>query len=237
MKLDLDAGMRLLEAGLDELGWPLDARRRAQFAAYIREIHLFNATYRLVGAEGDEFVTKHLLDSLAPLGILQSLISSFPAGSAICDVGSGAGLPGIPLAIMMPGMPFALVERSGRRCGFLRNALAICNLHDRVEVIERDLSEIDGRYALVTFRAFHPLADIIRPIGDILAEGGVVCAYKGRKEAVEEELAAVDALVREGKGGSEHGWIPSITPLTVPGLDASRTLCVLRKRQQQGRGT
>lgn len=230
MTRDISMEMDLLQEGLVQLGLHVDASQIEQFSTYIREVYLFNATYRLVGAEGSEFVTKHLLDTLAAVPFFSTLIARLPPGSTICDVGSGAGLPGIPLAIMMPQVRFVLIERSGRRAGFLRNAVAICNLHTRVEVIERDLSEIDERYPVVTFRAFHPLTDIIRSIGDILAEGGFVCAYKGRKDVIEEELAAIDALVKAGRGGSGHGWKSTIEPLAVPGLDASRALCVLQKQ-------
>ncbi|MDD3366652.1 MAG: class I SAM-dependent methyltransferase, partial [Sphaerochaetaceae bacterium] len=132
----------LLEKGLDLLEITLNAEQTAQFSAYMAEIALFNRKYRLVGAEGADFVVKHLLDSLAPVSYFNTLLTARPEPLRICDVGSGAGLPGIPLAIVLNKNPFTLIERSGRRAGFLRNAVAMCNLSERVEIIEKDLSDV-----------------------------------------------------------------------------------------------
>ncbi len=226
---EISQDMEVLQEGMAKLGLRLEGTQELQFASYIREVYLFNDTYRLVGAQGREFIVKHLLDSLSAVSHFRELLASSPSHERMCDVGSGAGLPGIPLAIMLGDTPMSLIERSGRRAGFLRNALALCNLDGRLEVIERDLSEVDARFGVVTFRAFHPLTDIIKPVGAILAEGGSVCAYKGRTDSIEEELAAVETLVEEGKGGSVLGWHHTIVPLEVPFLEASRNLCVLQK--------
>lgn len=225
---DITSDMDMLLSGLSRLSLSLEPSQIEQFASYIKDIHLFNATYRLVGAEGRDFVVKHLLDSVAAVPIFRSLVSRFPDQPTICDVGSGAGLPGIPLAIMMPDTSFVLIERSGRRSGFLRNAIAICNLHDRVEVIERDLSEVDRRFPVVTFRAFHPLVDIIRPLDSIVIDGGYVCAYKGRKEAVEEEIAQVRRLSHSETDDNLRTWSFRVERLDVPFLAADRSLCVMQ---------
>ena len=229
MDHDIERDLNLFYEGLELLGLALDAEQQKQFHHYVGEVYLFNGTYRLVGAMGRDFVIKHLLDSIAPVALFRSIIESFPHDVRLCDVGSGAGLPGIPLAIMLPETPVVLVERMGRRAGFLQNALARCNLHGRVEVIQRDLNEVQDRFEIVTFRAFHPLTDIIRPIGSIVADRGFVCAYKGRTETLMGELAGIDALVRDGKGGSPFGWLPRIESVSVPFLEAQRTLCVLQK--------
>ena len=208
----------LFNKGLDVLGITLDSKQMDQFSAYMQEIALFNHKYRLVGAKGVDFVVKHLLDSLAPVNYFKSLVANNPKGLRFCDVGSGAGLPGIPLAIVFNETPFTLIERSGRRAGFLRNAVAMCDLSLQVEVREQDLSEVRDTFDIITFRAFHPLADIITLLGMVLAEDGFVCAYKGRLEAIEEELRGLKAA-----------WKSEIIPLNVPFLDASRNLCVLQK--------
>ncbi len=225
----VEQSLELLLEGIDELGFSLNSKQQQQFATYIREIQLFNATYRLVGAEGRDFVIKHLLDSLAAVPLIRKLLSLSGPKARLCDVGSGAGLPGIPLAIMLEETPIVLIERMGRRSGFLQNVVSLCNLARRVDVIQSDLSEVVDNYDVVTFRAFHPLEDVIRLVGNILTDKGFVCAYKGRIEAVELELSAVDALVERGKGGSVSGWGRTIIPISVPFLDAPRTLCVLQK--------
>jgi len=229
MHRDIDQDLQLFEEGLALLGLSMDSGQRTQMRTYISEVYLFNGTYRLVGAEGREFVIKHLLDSVAPVALFKSIIDSYPGNVRLCDVGSGAGLPGIPLAIMLGDLPISLIERMGRRAGFLQNALAMCNLHGRVEVIQRDLSEVKDQFEVVTFRAFHPLSDIIRPIGSLVAERGYVCAYKGKVEALMRELDQLDALMRDRTGGSAIEWNRRIVPVHVPFLDAPRTMCVLQK--------
>jgi 16S rRNA (guanine527-N7)-methyltransferase len=221
---------QMCREGVASLGIAFDEGQFHQLFAYLDEIELWNPTYRLVGAEGEDLVVKHLLDSLSAVPVLQALIREKGwEACRFCDVGSGAGLPGIPLAIAFADMPFTLVERMGRRVGFLRNALAVSRLAQRVEVLQADVSEVKKEYDIVTFRAFHPLQDIMKDIGSILAESGVVCAYKSREENVQRELDAVEALVRRGAGGSVSGWISKLVPVEVPFLDARRMLCLLEK--------
>jgi 16S rRNA (guanine527-N7)-methyltransferase len=226
---DIAQDMELLREGIARMGLSMDDSQDRQFSTYIDEIYLFNTVYRLVGTEGRDFVIKHLLDSLAPVPIIMDMLQGLGPEGRLCDVGSGAGLPGIPLAIMLADVPVSLVERMGRRSGFLRNVVSRCNLDHRVNVIQSDLSEVTDTFDVVTFRAFHPLEDIIRPVGNILSDRGFVCAYKGRIESIAPELAAVDALVARGKGGSVKGWARRIVPLSVPFLEAPRNLCILQK--------
>ncbi|MDR1058118.1 MAG: class I SAM-dependent methyltransferase, partial [Treponema sp.] len=125
----LKEGLDLLGASAPDINRVLISRKERIFFSletYIAEIELFNPAYGLVGA-GDrrELVIKHILDSLAPLGIIHRLLSAFPSPYNIADAGSGAGLPGIPLAICLPDVSFTLIERMGRRAGFLRNTLAV----------------------------------------------------------------------------------------------------------------
>ncbi|MHC1693064.1 MAG: 16S rRNA (guanine(527)-N(7))-methyltransferase RsmG [Sphaerochaetaceae bacterium] len=222
--------MELLRQGAAELGIPLSVFQEKQFNAYLRELAMFNKVYKLVAAEGRDLIVKHVLDSMAAVPVFRRLIEGHAWPSVhVCDVGSGAGFPGIPLAIMLDSLQFTLVERSGRRTGFLRNALAVCNLVDRVEVLEKDLSEVAGSFQLVTFRAFHPLPDILGSIGRITADDGVVCAYKGKSDETEKELQAIGSLVERGKSGSPYGWKSTLVPLLVPFLDAQRQLCLLEK--------
>ncbi len=211
----------LLDEGLASLGLHFDHHQREQLDAYLAELELFNPVYKLVAAQGEELVIRHILDSLSGASVMASLAAGFP-GCRIADFGSGAGLPGIPLAIALPSYPFTLVERMGRRVDFLRNALLRASLSDRVHVVDRDLKEVKDRFELITFRAFHPLADILDLVADLLAEGGYVCAYKALQQPVEEELEQVGRVCKTG-------WKASFIPLEVPRLDASRMLCLLQK--------
>jgi 16S rRNA (guanine527-N7)-methyltransferase len=182
---------------------------------YIEEIELFNPAYGLVGVKDRrELVIKHILDSLSPLGIIFRLLKG---GGPAADLGSGAGLPGIPLAIALPDCSFTLIERMGRRAGFLRNTLAVLGLSNAA-VEEGEMEKAaPGRFSLITFRAFHPLNPVIlKGLFRLLLPGGVLAAYKGRQEKVEEEMAAARA---------EGNW--ESLPLDVPFLGEERRLVVI----------
>lgn len=202
--------------GIEELNIELTSTQIEQFKSYYSEVALFNRRLKLVGAEGADFVIKHLLDSLAPLKYFKDLIDN---NSTLCDAGSGAGLPGIPLAIALPESPFTLVERSGRRAGFLRNAVAMTQLTSHVEVNEQDISEVTQQFDIVTFRAFLPLEKVMDQLSCILKPGGTIGAYKGRRELLEEELAPLSA-----------DWESEIIELKVPFLESERTFCLLKRR-------
>jgi 16S rRNA (guanine527-N7)-methyltransferase len=144
----------------------------------------------------------------------------------IADVGSGAGLPGIPLAVALPGVRFTLIERMGRRAGFLRNTLAVLGLGN-VELEEMEMEKAGpGRFDLICFRAFRPLEPrLLRSLFRLLAPGGVLAAYKGRREAVDAEMAAA---------GWTGPWDCPACP--VPGLEEERHLLLLRDGRNHDEG-
>ncbi|MGI6432676.1 MAG: 16S rRNA (guanine(527)-N(7))-methyltransferase RsmG [Sphaerochaetaceae bacterium] len=217
----MNSELSLLTQGAKALGFELQEKQLAQFAAYIEEVYLFNNLYSLVGEPREEFVVRHLLDSIAPLPIMMQ-----KAKGALrwADVGSGAGLPGIPLAIMQEEIEIDLIERSGKRAAFLANAVAMCNLSSRVAVINKDLLAVKKRYSVVAFRAFKPLREIIEPIGSIVEPGGIICAYGGLAEPLQKELEAIEEL------GS---WEGEIVPIEVPFLQAHRHLCLLQAKEER----
>jgi len=227
----LERQLGLLVDGARQIGMPLDDAQTGQFAAFLKELTLFNPTMKLVGAEGEELVVKHLLDSLTGAPELQRLASERHwIAPAACDVGSGAGFPGIPLALALPHFRFTLVERSGRRCGFLRNACAVCNLFDRVKVLEMDVSAVKQQFDCVVLRAVHPLQTMIDELSAITAPGGLICAYKGRREALDEELYVLGTLHAAKGTDAGSAWGSTIIPLNVPFLEAPRHLWVLERR-------
>ena len=124
------------------------------------------------------------------------------------------------MAIALPQVNFTLIERMGRRAGFLRNTEAILGLSNvTVEEGEMEQSE-PGRYSLVTFRAFRPLEPkILKGLFRLCAEGGTLAAYKGRRVKIEEEMAALEQPA--GK------W--EIIPCPVPMLDEERHVLVIPK--------
>jgi 16S rRNA (guanine527-N7)-methyltransferase len=229
----------LLERGLSQLreGDPVVDRLMGGSSAgvlallnkYIEEIELFNPAYGLVGAKNrEDLVVRHILDSLSALGIIARLLESpgaaSPAPPLIADLGSGAGLPGIPLAAALPNYPFVLVERSGRRAGFLRNTLAVLGLSNAV-VEEGDMEgAAPERFGLITFRAFRPFEPAMaQAVFRLLRRDGVLAAYKGRRDRIETELAGLTVMQDQPR--------TELYPLSVPFLGEERHLVVLRPRR------
>ena len=193
-------------------------------AAYIAEIMTHNPVLSLVGTnDPKELIIRHVLDSLAPLGIISRKCNL----SRIADVGSGAGLPGIPLAIVLPDSEFALIERKGRRSGFLRNTLAALGANNRnglsrIWVEEQEMEKVKPhRFTMVTFRAFKPLEPrILKKLFRLCAEGGVLAAYKGRRSKIEAEMAELE------QPSQTIQW--ELIPCPVPMLDEERHLLLIK---------
>jgi len=197
---------------------------------YIQEIELFNPAYGLVGTNDiNELVIKHILDSLAPLGIMLQLLHANTVLSAgendlknmeikIADAGSGAGLPGIPLAVTLPDIHFTLIERMGRRAGFLLNTKAALNLSN-ITIDECELEKTVCRgFNLITFRAFKPLEPkLLKTLLKLLLPSGIIAAYKGRIKKTETEMSGMDC-----------NW--EVIPYKTPFLDEERHLLVIKKQ-------
>jgi len=205
------------------------SRLQETLEAYVRELELFNPAYGLVGTEShEELIIKHILDSLAPLGhILQALQTqpalhleeSSPPALSIADAGTGAGLPGLPLACALRTCQFTLIERMGRRIGFLQNTLAVLGLGN-VRLEQTDIEKArSGPFDLITFRAFRPLEPpILKALLKLLKPGGVLGAYKGRLEKIREEMAPIETLIGT--------W--EAIPVQVPFLNEERHLVLIR---------
>jgi len=190
---------------------------------YVDEIQTFNPAYGLVGANDEnELVIKHILDSLAPLGIISRLLAEAQTAERpqIADAGSGAGLPGIPLAIVLPDCDFTLIERMGRRTGFLWNTKAALGLSN-INIEENELEKTEGgRFSLVTFRAFKPLEPkLLKTLFRACAPTGVIAAYKGRREKIEEEMSPL----KDDCGRWEA------VPCTVPFLEEERHILIINR--------
>lgn len=184
-------------------------------AAYMAMLQRWNATYNLTALRApDEMRTHHLADCLtvvAPLAQRPELARV--AQPSIVDVGSGGGLPGVVLAILMPQARVTCVDAVGKKVAFIRQVaaeLALPNLkgeHLRVQ-------QFKGQHQLVTSRAFASLTDFTEWTRHLLAPGAVWAAMKGKAPEPEE----LQALMASGVG------IERVQALQVPGLDADRCL-------------
>ncbi|MFW6214921.1 MAG: 16S rRNA (guanine(527)-N(7))-methyltransferase RsmG [Alkalispirochaetaceae bacterium] len=216
--------------GLEALEIPDPGTLAESLLRYTAEVYRFNDLYGLVEADPREFVSHHLLDSLsilAPAVDLQILRRGRGGRGRLIDVGSGAGLPGIPIALALPELSVTLMDRSGKRCGFLRNAAAILRRPD-LRVLQGELhrppAEAVGSHELLLARAFRPLrVEIFRGLAALLSEGGEMLLYKGRRQQVEQELEEL----LEALPGAELPGV-AILDLEVPGLDKERTLLRFR---------
>ena len=162
-------------------------------------------------------LTKHVLDSLSVAGFLR--------GERVADVGSGAGFPGIPLAIARPDLHFALVESTGKKCRFLehvRDTLGLANVEVVQSRAESYVPEV--RFDAVLARAVGPLADLVRNAGGLVVGGGRLLAMKGRYPAEELEKRL-------------SGWkVADVHPLHVPGLEEERHLVELARSHEKVAG-
>jgi len=179
----------VLDRGLDRLGLAgHDGAER--LLTYTRELERWNARLGLVHASGTELIIRHVLDSLAGLVHVRALIENRDA-PVIADIGSGGGLPGIPLSCFLPDVRVHLVERSERKCGFLRGALLAARIRN-TKVVNSELSQLREPFDLIVFRAFQPLsAPLVNELAGLLRPGGAVCAYKGRAERAQAEIASL----------------------------------------------
>lgn len=193
-----------LHTGLVELG--LDPALSAPLLAYLSLLLRWNRTYNLTAIrDPEEMVTRHLLDSLA--------MHAYVRPGALADLGTGPGLPGIPLAIARPDLQVTLVESNGKKARFLREAVRQLKLGNaRVAESRAEAVAEPGAYEQITARALDTLAGIIAVGGHLLSPSGRLLAMKGVNPV--EEMAALPA-----------GWTAvAVHTLTVPGLAAERHL-------------
>ena len=199
-----------LEAGLAALG--LAPALAAPLAAYLDLLARWNRTYNLTAIrDPHDMVVRHLLDSLAMVPFVADL-------PTLADLGTGPGLPGIPLAIALPSLRVTLVESNGKKARFLREAVRTLKLPN-AEVAEARIEAVDrpGAFAAITARALATLPDILAAGGHLLADDGHLLAMKGVRP--DDEIAALPA-----------GWaMTALHPLRVPGLDAERHLVVVAR--------
>lgn len=204
------AERRDLERGAEALGVPLDAAALDRMATYLGELRRWNRTYNLVApGELRRLVPRHVLDALA--------IHGDSGRGPLLDVGSGAGFPGLPLAILDPERPVVLIDSAGKKVRFLRHVIRALGLeaaeavHGRVESFSPDRD-----FSTITARALGSLADFAALVRHLATPATRLLAMKGKFP--DEELAALPPWVRA----------ESVRALDVPGVDGERHLVTLR---------
>lgn len=213
--------MSALQKGLDGLGLDVSAEQQAQLLAYMDLIGKWTKVYNLTAVrDANEMLTYHLLDSLAVVAPLRREVAKLvlPEGQPqlrMLDVGAGAGLPGIVIAITCPEISVTCVDTVAKKAAFIQQVSAtlklpnLKGLHARVESLTQP-------YDVVCSRAFASLLDFTNWSQSALASHGVWMAMKGKHP--DQELAVVPESVK----------VFHVEQLQVPGLDAERCIIWMR---------
>lgn len=198
-----------LKKGLDQLGLALDSNQVDQLLAYLALLVKWNRAYNLTAISDPlDMVALHLLDSLS--------IIPWLTGECFIDVGTGPGLPGIPLAIALPDRHFTLLDSNGKRVRFLFQVRTSLGLGNVSEVQSRAESYSPPRlFDGVISRAYSALDTMIASTAHLLAPGGHFFAMKGRLPS--EELSAL----------AKPYIVTGAHPLQVPGIDGERHLIAI----------
>ena len=204
----MDLAAKLAE-GAAELGLKLPPQAQPRLLDYLALLHKWNRTYNLTAVrEPSKMVGQHLLDCLA--------VAPHVSARTIVDVGSGAGLPGVPLALALPQASVTLLESSHKKAAFLQQAKIELKLDNIAVVCERvETWQPAGKFDMVISRAFSDLAQFVTLAGRHVASGGRLAAMKGIYP--HEEVTQLPA-----------GWrLQDAIALTVPGLRVQRHLLLI----------
>lgn len=212
-----DVGHALASAGLEA-----EKRQEQQLATYLSLLATWNATYNLTALRTREDVlSHHLADCLAVVAPFQRRMAQAEAGgsglhiSQVLDVGSGGGLPGVVLAVLCPNVIVTCVDTVGKKAAFVRQVAAQAGLGN-LKAEHARVQQLQGRFDVITSRAFASLADFTEWSAHLLADQGWWMAMKGRRP--DEQLKALPPQVQ----------VVEVEPLAVPALDAERCLVWMR---------
>jgi len=219
-----------LEQGLRDLALGVPANAQQKLLHYLHLIVKWNKHFNLSGITAiQEMVPLHLLDSLA--------ISPYLEGERILDIGSGAGLPGIPLAIANPDKNFVLLDSNGKKTRFLFQVKVALELSN-VEVVDARVDEYlstpdTGEFSLITCRAFSSLSSIVKMIEKPLASGTKLLAMKGvypHHEIAElQQDNTLNSTPNKASSTDLNNYykVESVIELTVPGVESQRHLVLI----------
>jgi 16S rRNA (guanine527-N7)-methyltransferase len=198
----------LVSRGATELALPLGRSDAERLVAYVRLIERWNATYNLTAIrDPQQMVIQHILDCLAAAAALRRRRGT-GRGERLIDVGSGAGLPGLVMALVFPDREVTCVDSVGKKAAFITQALGVLGLRNAQSVHDR-IEHVTGQFDVIASRAFASLSDFVVATDHLLAPFGTWMALKGKTPD--------DEIVRLSKELAFH-----VEPLAVPQLAADR---------------
>ncbi len=202
-----------MKNGIENLGQPLSEEEQQKLLTFAQLIIKWNKTHNLTAiTETKEVISKHLLDSLS--------ISPYLYGQSILDVGTGAGLPGIPLAVANPDKAFTLLDSSQKRIAFIKEVkrkLALTNVtaeHCRVE------QYLGQKFSSICSRAYSSLEQMLTQTEHLIDKKGAWLAMKGVYPQKEAECLLSNFDLKK------------VVPLSIPGLAAERHLLIIEKKDK-----
>lgn len=197
-----------LQQALSELKLPLSDEQQLQLLYYLQQLLFWNKAYNLTAIKDDQqALIKHIFDSL-------SIVPFLPAGDLL-DIGTGAGLPAVIVAICQPQRAVTALDSNQKKIRFIKQVASELGLKNLTPVASR-IEAHEGTYQVITSRAFASLVDFVTHSQSKLADNGIICAMKG-VEPVDE----IQAL--------QHEWQINTQVLTVPKLYESRHLIYLQR--------
>ncbi len=205
--------------GARELGITLSELQAAHLLRLLEELDQWNQRMNLTAIrERAQQITKHLLDSLS--------VQPYLRGERIADVGTGAGFPGLPLAIVNPSLHFTLIDSTAKKLTFVEHVVQLLGL-DNVEAVHTraEAYRSDERFDSIVSRAVGPVENFVKWTGHLCVGGGRLLAMKGRYP--EQELAKLP-----------NGWkVAAVHRLRVPGLDEERHLVEICRSHDKIQGS
>ena len=197
-----------LQKALSELKLPLSDEQQLQLLYYLQQLLFWNKAYNLTAIKDDQqALIKHIFDSL-------SIVPFLPAGDLL-DIGTGAGLPAVMVAICQPQRAVTALDSNQKKIRFIKQVASELGLKNLTPVASRIEAHV-GSYQVITSRAFASLVDFVTHSQSKLADNGIICAMKGI-----EPIDEIQAL--------QHEWQINTQVLTVPELHESRHLIYLQR--------
>ena len=206
----------ILSKGLSQLNLakPLDDKQQNKLIKYVELLNKWNKIYNLTAVrKPEQMVTRHLLDSLS--------ICPYLRGNHILDVGTGAGLPGIPLAIVFPERQFTLLDSNNKKTRFVVQAAAELELSN-VDVVQSRVEEFEAeeQFDTIITRAYASIEGMLKQTTHLLGAGGVFLAMKGINPIAEIDELSSEYLIKENH------------VIKVPGLEEERHLLEIKTTKQ-----